>query len=70
MTVEEYRNYKKAGGYEFKAKEVKDFWKTNPTEEQEKLRSKLTKKAMYLGMIPGIIIGIGIMAFLNGIGII
>lgn len=56
MTVEEYKEWQK-GKKVNKFKTVIDFWKTSPTDEQERLRSKITMFCYYAGLALGTSLG-------------
>lgn len=60
MTVKEYKEYKETGVVPwFKAEIVKRFWETNPTFEQENIRSELAVTCALLGVLIGILFGFG-----------
>jgi len=53
MSVREYKKYKDTSVVPwYKAKDVKDFWKTGPTMEQERIRShQIYKIVLTFGFI-------------------
>jgi F0F1-type ATP synthase assembly protein I len=57
MTVKEMNRWKAHGKLWYKQKYIKEFWKTNPTDEQERLRSIISQMALYIGFISGILLG-------------
>lgn len=57
MTVKEMNRWKSTGKLWYKNRSIIAFWKTNPTDEQELLRSKISQLALYLGFITGLLIG-------------
>jgi hypothetical protein len=57
MTIEEYESWKK-GEYVTKFSGVIKFWETNPTNEQAKLCSYLSKICLGIGFIFGIVFGV------------
>jgi len=56
MTVNEYNKWK-AGGKVFKFRDIIRFWKTNPSDEQESLRSSISQVAMLVGASWGLVVG-------------
>jgi hypothetical protein len=56
MTIRSLNQWKTTGKTH-KIKLIKEFYKTNPTDKQEELRSKITIYAYYLGTFFGMIFG-------------
>jgi len=67
MTIESYKKWK-AGEPIIKAKSVIDFYKTNPTFEQERIRSKQIVSVGIVGILCGMIGGFGL-GFMIGISL-
>jgi len=63
MTIESYKKWKQ-GKPIHKAKAVIDFYKTNPTIEQEKIRSKQITQVGIVSLVCGITLGFGIVLIL------
>lgn len=59
MTVESYKKWKEGKPIN-KAKIVIDFYKTNPTIEQEALRSKQIYHTAIINVMLGVMVGLGI----------
>lgn len=57
MTVEEMNKWKSHGKLWYKHKNIVAFWKTNPTDEQERLRGKIATLALYVGLLTGFVVG-------------
>ena len=66
MTIESYKKWK-AGEKVFKAKIVKEFYKTNPSDEQLRLWTKMLGKALRMGIIVGSLCGFGIAFVIFGL---
>lgn len=58
MTVKEMKSWKETGKPKYKYKEIYKFWKTDPTDEQEQLRSRISRTALLIGMVYGLVIGL------------
>jgi len=63
MTEDSYMKWKD-GKKVLKAKDVIRFYETNPTIEQERLRSKIVMKALIFSVLDGIMMGVCIGALL------
>ena len=53
MTVKSMKKYLETGK-SFKLKDIKRFWDTHPTEEQERLRSRISMWALLYGFLFGL----------------
>jgi hypothetical protein len=66
MTVVEYSRWKEGKKINIlnkKHPKVIDFWKTNPTEQQEEYRSIVVRDALFCGIISGTLWATGISLF-------
>ena len=61
-----YERYK-AGEKVSKAKVLKEFWDTNPTYEQRNIWNKMLRQTLFLGVLCGVCMGIGIGVALSGV---